>query len=65
MDYGTSHRLAIVNQTLDPHAAKNLQPVEGMDGPAAQRAYERHLKGFEKHEPPPTYLLNVGGQGSK
>lgn len=65
MDYGTSYRLAIANQTLNPGAAKNLEPVAGLEGPAAQKAHERYIKGFEKQEPQPTYLLNVGSSASK
>lgn len=65
MDYGTSHKLAIFSQTLDPEAAKNLEPVAGMEGPAAQRVNDRYLKGFEKQEQQPTFLLSVGSQGSK
>ncbi len=31
-DYGNSYRLAIANQTLNPEAEKNLEPVYGIDG---------------------------------
>lgn len=65
MDYGTSCKLAIANQTLNPEAAKNLEPVAGMDAPAAQKAHERYLKGFEKENQQPDYILSVGAQGSK
>jgi len=37
MDYGTSQKLAKFNQTLNPEAEKNLDPVVGMDGQAAQK----------------------------
>jgi len=63
MDYGTSHKLAIHNQTLDPEAEKNLAPVEGMDGKAAQAAVDRYEKGFEKTPPPPTYTFSIGTTG--
>lgn len=46
MDYGTSHKLAKYNQILNPEAEKNLKPVEGMDGKAANAAMEEYHKGF-------------------
>lgn len=65
MDYGVSQRLAVANQTLNPDAGKNMEPVEGLDGPAGQRTYDQYLKSFEKPEKQPTYQLGVIGQGSK
>ena len=64
-DYGTSHRLAIFNQTLNPDAEKNLDPVEGFDGPAAKSALETYRTGFERPTPPPAYTLSIGGTNSK
>jgi len=60
-DYGTSHRLQVYNQGLNPDAEKNLAPVEGMDGRAAGAAVEKYEKGFAKPQPPPTYNISVGG----
>jgi len=60
-DYGTSHKLSKFNQTLNPEAEKNLQPVEGFDGTAAEATKERYDKGFEKETKPPTYTLSIGG----
>jgi hypothetical protein len=42
-DYGNSHRLAIANQTLNPEAEKNLEPVYGIDGNIADTI----VKGFQ------------------
>jgi hypothetical protein len=64
-DYGTSYHLAIFNQTLNPAAEKNLDPVEGFDGPAAKSALESYRTGFEKPSPPPAYTLSIGGMSSK
>jgi hypothetical protein len=61
MDYGTSHKLSKFNQILDPEAEKNLEPVEGFDGVAAEGTKERYDKGFEKETKPPTYTLSIGG----
>jgi len=51
MDYGTSQKLAKFNQTLNPEAEKNLDPVVGMDGQAAQKVVEKYHKDFEKPAP--------------
>ena len=59
IDYGTSHKLAIFNQILDPEAGQNLKPVEGFEGNAAIRVVDRYEKDFEKPVPPPTFLLGV------
>ena len=63
MDYGTSYKLAKFNQTLNPDAEKNLQPVTGFDGPAAKNTLDKYQKDFEKPAPPPTYVLGVGTIG--
>ena len=42
-DYGNSHRLAIVSQTLNPEAEKNLEPVYGIDGNTADIIVESSL----------------------
>ena len=60
-DYGNSYNMAKHNQILNPDAAKDLEPVTGFDGKAAQKTTERYRKDFEKPAPPPTYVLGVGG----
>ncbi len=47
-DYGNSYRLAIVNQTLNPEAEKNLEPVYGIDGKTANIILESFQKDFEE-----------------
>ncbi len=59
MDYGTSCKLAKVNQILNPNAEKNLNPVYSMDGQAVQRAMEKYRKDFEKPPAPPVYTLDI------
>jgi len=61
MDYGTSHKLSKMNQTLDPKAEKNLEPVYGLDGTVAQKVVDKYGKEFEKPAPPPAYIINLGG----
>ena len=46
MDYGTSYKLMHVNQVLNADAEKNLSPVVGLDGQAAQRLMETYSQGF-------------------
>jgi len=63
-DYGTSNKLARFNQTLNPDAEKNLQPVEGMDGQASQKALDTYRKGFEKPaQAMPSLVIGVSGSG--
>jgi len=46
-DYGRSVKQARLNQILDPEAEKNLEPVTGLDGRAAQGGIEKYRKTFE------------------
>ena len=64
MDYGTSHKLAKFNQTLNPEAEKNLEPVTEFDGGAAQATIGRYRKGFEEKTSAPTYVFSIS-TGSK
>ncbi len=63
MDYGTSHKLAKFNQILDPQAEKNLDPVLGFDGKAAEAALGKYHKGFQEKSQPPVYSINVSTGG--
>ena len=60
MDYGTSYKLAKFNQILNPEAEKNLEPVTGFDGGAAQATIGRYKKGFEEKTQAPVYSINIG-----
>ncbi len=60
MDYGTSYKLAKFNQTLNPDAEKNLEPVTGFDGVAAQATMGRYHKSFEEKSTAPVYSINLG-----
>jgi hypothetical protein len=63
MDYGTSNKLSKMNQILNPDAEKNLAPVEGLDGQAAQAAVDKYKKSFEKTEAAPAYSFSLGAPG--
>jgi hypothetical protein len=67
MDFGTSAKLAKFNQTLNPEAEKNLEPVTELDARTAQRAYDQYLKSFEKTTAPTTGPVTLGiiGVGGK
>ncbi len=47
-NFGKSVEQARLNQTLNPEAQKNLEPVTGLDGKAAQKSIERYQKSFEQ-----------------
>ena len=36
-NWGRSFETALYNQTLNPEAGNNLEPIEGLEGPAAER----------------------------
>lgn len=60
MDYGASYHLARYNQILNPDAEKNLKPVEGLNGTAANAAVEKYQKDFEKPAPAQKFTFSVG-----
>ncbi len=64
-DFGTSSKLMKVNQTWNPEAEENIEPVSGFDGKAAQANIERYRKDFEKPAPPIPYTLSIGLSGKK
>lgn len=61
LDYGTSAKLAKFNQILNPDADKNLEPVSGLNGNAAQENMKKYVKGFEKPAKEPVYTFTIGG----
>jgi PBP1b-binding outer membrane lipoprotein LpoB len=60
MDHGMSYNLAKYNQIQNPDAEKNLKPVEGLDGKAANATVEKYRKDFEKPTPAPAATFSVG-----
>lgn len=60
--FGDSVRAAIAQQTLNPNASRNTDPVAGIDGRAAHEAVTQYTKSFQ--EPPqPAPLLQILGGG--
>ncbi len=67
-DYGNSQRLAISNQTLNPEAGKDLKPVYGFDGRAAEIVMEeQYIKRFKSPavETGSSYTTSAGMTGGK
>ncbi len=62
IDYGTSYKLAKYNQILNPEAEKNLKPVYGFAGKAAENVMEKYRKGFKKTVKKPAYIFTLGGE---
>jgi len=55
------------SQILDPDAHKNLDPVQGIDGPAVNTALEKYRESFKSEDsgPPPSLILStVSGSGN-
>jgi len=51
-------------QTLNPVAAGNTDPVQGLDGGAAMGAYGAYQKSYKAPEPP-TNVFNIGVSSSR
>jgi hypothetical protein len=62
MDFGTSYKLSKFNQIMNPQAEKDLTPVQGVDGQAADKAIEKYRKDFEKPAPTPNMSISVSGK---
>jgi hypothetical protein len=58
-EWGTSYRLAVVNQTLNPEAEKNLEPVYGMDNKATDKVVNKYNKEFDKAPQVPVYSMGI------
>lgn len=62
--FGDTVRMAIAQQTLNPEASRNTDPVNGIDGRPADEAIKRYQKSFQEPPPPaPLFqiLSNTGG----
>jgi hypothetical protein len=60
-DYGTSYNLQKFGQTLNPQAEKNLEPVYGFNGQAADKTVAKYEKGFDKPAPATVYNFSISG----
>ena len=57
-DYGNSHRLAIANQTLNPEAEKNLEPVYEIDGNRADTIVDSFQESYKDRYREPNFPLD-------
>lgn len=64
-NWGRSVETARYNQTLNPDAGQNLEPVEGLDGPGAENALKAYHQSFKNQEAPSGYNINLTGIGKK
>lgn len=61
--FGEAVNLAKAQQTLNPDAWRNTDPVTGMDGKAAKSAYAEYQKSYRTPEPQPNaFTIGVGGR---
>lgn len=60
--FGDAVNTAKAQQTINPDAARNTDPVIGVDGKSGQSAIDSYNKSFKA--PPPatvTNIINIGG----
>jgi len=58
--YGEAVGLARAQQTVNPEASRDTDPVAGIDGKAAAATINKYHDSFK--EPPPTMnVINIGG----
>jgi len=62
---GASFKSAKTNQILNPEAGKNLKPVTGFDGQAAQITMKKYRKDFERPAAKTVYSISIGGIGQQ
>jgi hypothetical protein len=60
--FGDAVKFAVSQQTLNPDASRNDNPVSGMDGRSAREVIERYQKSFKEPEPPPPVIFGFGGR---
>ena len=58
---GLAVHTAKAQQTLNPEASRNTDPVAGMDGASAEETITRYHDSFKA--PPPTFEILTGGGG--
>lgn len=62
--FGNAVEMARAQQTLNPDASQNRDPVQGIDARAAREAVERYEASFQKPLPQPNIFgIGVGGSG--
>lgn len=65
LDRQFGHSVATINalQTLNPDAGRNPAPASGMDGKAANSAYESYQKSYKAPEPQSgAFTIGIGSR---
>lgn len=58
--FGEAVRMARAQQTINPDASLNTEPVVGLDGQAVKESIGRYHNSF-KTPPPSMNVINIGG----
>ena len=61
--WGSSLKEAKTNQTLNPEAAKNLEPVVGLDGRAGERVIQGYENSFQTEAQDIIHPFDKGSEG--
>ncbi len=64
-NWGRSVETARFNQTLNPQAGENLEPVTGLDGQSAGNALEAYRQSFKVEDKSAGYDVKLTGIGMK
>ncbi len=59
-NWGSAYNSAKQNQIANPEASKNLEPVVGLDGTAAEKAMKGYQQGCDDGKSDTTYNLRLG-----
>lgn len=59
-NFGQAVNQAMAQQTLNPDASLNTDPVAGLDGVAANAAIDNYTKSVQT-APEPARVINIGG----
>lgn len=62
--FGETVNMAVAQQTLNPEASRNTNPVTGIDGRAGREAVQRYQKSFAEPEPPAN-VFTIGVSGGR
>lgn len=61
--FGESVNLVKAQQTLNPEASRNTDPVKGIDGKAAKSGYDAYQKSYATPEPQTSaFTIGIGGR---
>lgn len=59
--FGEAVNSAKAEQTVNPEASQNTDPVAGVDGKAAKAAVDRYHESYKNPPATPVFTIGVGG----